>query len=259
VARLLPLAALAMVAALSFTTGAAVSYAVLSDQETVPATISTAASFPSTISFVKLVGTRTCASTSSAITVPAAGVAAGNTVVIRVTLRNPSSGTISATDSRGNTYTVDANVANGTSMRTTLVSAYIGTALASGDTITVSHPSSGSSAAVAGEYSGIVATGRVDVTGTATGNSATPSASVTTTAGNRLIVGLVGSANHRTWTEASGWTGLTHVQASCGGSPGNSDNHAAYRIESSAATYTYNPVRSQSDVWAEVVVAYKGS
>jgi hypothetical protein len=75
--------------------------------------------------------------------VPAAGIAMGNRIILTFGL-NPSSGTISSSDSRTNSYTVDRSVTNGsgtTGVRTVIISAYVGTALTSGDTITCTHPS----------------------------------------------------------------------------------------------------------------------
>ena len=66
------------------------------------------------IAFVKTIGTTstTTTGTSTVITVPAAGVAAGNRVIVALGM-NPASGTVACSDTRGNSYALDRNVANG--------------------------------------------------------------------------------------------------------------------------------------------------
>ncbi|HYY05196.1 MAG TPA: hypothetical protein VE997_01365, partial [Candidatus Limnocylindria bacterium] len=96
------------------------------------------------IAFVKNIGTNQSqtSGTSIAVSVPAAGVAAGNTVIVTFAM-DPVSGSVTCADTKGNTYTLDADVMNGTSgsgngVRTVVFSAPVTTALVSGNTITVS-------------------------------------------------------------------------------------------------------------------------
>jgi Big-like domain-containing protein len=205
------------------------------------------------------VGQATCGSTSNAVTVPAAGVAAGNTVIVRATIRGSGAGAVSATDTRGNTYTNDKDVTGSNSMRVVVLSAHVGTALQSGDVITVTHPSGSATAVVASAYSGIASSSRVDTTGSGGANSNSPSASVTTTNADDLIYGAVGNQNSRTVTEPASWNTDSHVTSDCGGAPGNSTNNGAYRVVSSTGSYTYNPTLSNSEHWGEAVVAYKSA
>jgi hypothetical protein len=116
------------------------------------------------IAFVKNVGTNgtTTTGTTLAVTVPAGGVAVNDTVVISFAM-DPTSGTVSAADARGNTYTADANFQQGTSgsgtgVRQVLLSARLGTALVAGDSITVTHPSVAARAMSVSEFSGLAAT-----------------------------------------------------------------------------------------------------
>jgi hypothetical protein len=185
-------------------------------------------------------------------------VAAGNTVIIRLGLRGGTSGAVSATDSRGNTYTTDRDSV-GSNTRTVIFSAYVSTALTSGNTITVTHPSAVAGVA-ASEFSGIASSGRVDSSGAASGNSNSPSATVTTTAANDLLYGAFANQNQRTATEAAGWTTDTHQMPDCGSGSGNkSTAHGAYRSASTTGSYTYNPTLSNSEHWTTAVVAYKPS
>lgn len=219
-------------------------------------TFSAAASFGP--EFVKQLGTNTCQDWSSTVDVPAGGVAPGNTVVVSLVLRGGAAGGVSASDRRGNSYSRDADVTN-SSVRVVTLSSRVATALAAGDTITVSHPFANTSQGVAAvEFSGVLAGARVDQTAEETGNNNSPSASLTTTNDRGVLVGAVGLQNNRNMTEASGWTSLEHVGASCGGAPGRSTLHTAYRIVSSSGSYAYSPTISNSERWAEALVAYKG-
>jgi hypothetical protein len=212
------------------------------------------------IAFVKNVGSAACGSTTNVITVPAAGVAAGNTLIVRVTVRDatPGAGAVSVSDTRGNTYTVDQDVTNG-NVRLVILSANVATALTSGNTITVTYPPVNPSASgiVVTEFSGIAATNRVDITASATGSNTTPSVNATTLTANTLVYGAIVTLNNPGVTEASGWTLDTNLSTGCGGSGGNSINHGAYKIVSVTGSHTYNPTLSTGNAWVDEIVAYK--
>src|SRR5262245_27543159 len=129
------------------------------------------------ITFVKQVGANDSKATGTtiAVTVPAAGVATGNRLLVTFAM-DPASGPISCGDTRGNVYAVDADVTNGsgtTGVRAVVLSAPVVTALAAGDLITITHPSVEARAMSVSEFSGL---GARDRSATATGNSKTPSA-----------------------------------------------------------------------------------
>ena len=94
------------------------------------------------ISFVQSLGTQSVASagTTTPVTVPAGGVAAGNSVVLTLAMGD-ASGAVTATDTAGNVYAVDADVTNALSVRTVVLPAHNVNALTAGNTITVTHPS----------------------------------------------------------------------------------------------------------------------
>jgi hypothetical protein len=207
------------------------------------------------IAFVKNVGQASCSGTTSmTVTVPTGGVVAGDTLVVRLMLRGTTSAAVTASDSRGNTYTVDKDQLN-SDQRIVVFSANVATSLAAGDTITVTYPSANSQGVVVDEFSGVAASERVDATGSASGNSTTPSASVTTTNASDLLIGAVSIANTQTVTQPAAWTGLTTQSLSCG----NSTNIGAYKPVSATGTYTYNPTVSNGSRWAAGVVAYKAA
>src|SRR5438094_6230314 len=77
---------------------------------------------PSAIGFVQDFGTsnKTANSTSLAVTVPAAGIDAGHAIIIAFEMQGVT-GTVSATDSAGNTYHDDADVTNSSNDRTVIL------------------------------------------------------------------------------------------------------------------------------------------
>jgi hypothetical protein len=201
--------------------------------------------------FVKNVGQSSCGTGSAAVTVPAAGVAAGNTLVLRVALRGTVAGPITASDSRGNTYALDADRLGG-AQRVAVLRARVTTALTAGNTINVTFPASASSGLVADEYTRL-ANSPLDVSATAAGTGATPSVSVTTTAASTLLVGAVSSAAQLSSSNPSGWTASTNQSLSCG--PLSNTGHR--RLPATTGLYAYNPTLSGSVVWAAALVAYR--
>lgn len=154
------------------------------------------------IKFIQTVGTftsTTAAQTQSAVTVPASGVAAGGSIIL--TMGMPSSalvGAISATDSAGNVYAVDADVTNPSQVRIAVLSSHKVNPLGPGDTITVTHPSTNRRNLVVAEFSGIAAN-PVDQTATSTGtmnnvNPPTSGTTATTTQADQLLIGAFGVA-----------------------------------------------------------------
>jgi Tfp pilus assembly protein PilV len=205
-------------------------------------------------SYVGNIGSATaCGTDRATITVPSGGVSAGNRVVIRLYQRGGStSGTVSAFDSKGNSYAVDANYLTSTA----ILSANVSNALVAGDTIQVNFPTADAAGVVADAYSNIATTSAVDANASATGSSG-PSVSVATTNASDLIVGAVGSANNRTVTQPANWTGLVSAFPDCGGASKKGTITGAYRTPGATGSFTYNPVLGGSGTWSAAAVAYK--
>jgi hypothetical protein len=204
--------------------------------------------------FVRNVGSASCGGLSLTVTVPAAGVEVGDTLILRLALGVASPGSVAASDSKGNTYTVDEDVLNLT-QRAVVLRARVTAALTSGNTITVTFPAASSTGLVVDEFSGIAAASPVDVSGAGTGNSTAPSASVATTNARDLLIGAVSFGTTATATQPSGWTALTAQTPSC--LAFNEANVGGHRVVASTGSYAYNPTMSTSSVWAAAVVAYK--
>src|SRR5205823_12437164 len=106
-------------------------------------------------------------------------------------------GTYSATDSAGNSYSVNASGARAGTVRTVVLSAHNATALASASTITVTFPSTSNRRAVtADEFSGLAKSGTFDQSHTGDGSSTTPDSGFTRTTAQavELLLGAVGGA-----------------------------------------------------------------
>jgi hypothetical protein len=152
------------------------------------------------IDFEGTLGSVTCGGSSSVVTVPAGGVPVGRTLVVRVGFRG-TGGTVSVTDSGGNTYTTDLDhSANG--QRSVILSAEITTALSAGDTITVTHPDENAEAVSVHRFVGLAGSGRVVETNTADGTGGSPSVSVTT--GGRRLVIAAAAQQHRVGVDPGG-------------------------------------------------------
>lgn len=217
------------------------------------------------ISFIKNIGTVTSTSTgtTTAITVPVSGVAAGNRVFVLLGM-NPSTGTVTCNDSGGNSYAVDRDVANGSGtsgVRTVILSAQVATALVSGNTITCTHPSVTARALSANEFSGLATTAAVDKIASATGNNAAPSsgATSTTTQASELLIGAIGveGPTTETFTAAANYTAIGRAGTSGGTSANNITMNPEYRIVSAAGAYSASGTLSASRKWATAIVTYK--
>ena len=139
------------------------------------------------------------ASGTTLATTTTSGVAVNQAVIVSIAM-DPSTATVSVSDTGGNTYTSDKDVTNGTGargVRTLVFSARITTALASGATITVTF----SSAVVGKAFSaysvgGLAVASMRDQTAASSPGpaSTTPSsgATPTTTQANELVFGAIG-------------------------------------------------------------------
>ena len=167
------------------------------------------------IAFVKNIGTNASATTDTtiAVTVPAAGVATGDSVILTLAMADASGG-VTATDSKGNTYSLAADITP-SNVRTVILAAHNVTALVSGDTITVTHPSASVRALSANEFSGLSPTSALDQTQSATGSSTAPSSGATaaTTEAAELLLGAmgVGGTISDTFTPGPSYTALTRA------------------------------------------------
>ena len=202
-----------------------------------------------------MIASGSCGGTSTVMSVTATAATAGRTVIIRVAVRDtPAAATFSASDSRGNTYTVDVVASDGVRTRVAIISSNITTSLLIGDSIVVTHPSNQASTARADVYSGIASSGRVVTTGTAAGNSAGASVTVNTAVPDTAVVGIVATRNASTITQPAPWLALENGNVSCASNMGRA---AAWRSVHTASAVTYNPSFATSERWSAAVVVYR--
>jgi len=220
------------------------------------------------IAFVKNVGTagNTTTGTTIAVTVPAAGVAANNTIIVTFTM-DPAAGTVSVADTRGNAYTSNADITNGSGtsgVRTVILSARVTTALTSGNTITVTFPSVAAKAVSVNEFSGIAAGNVLDRTSTATGTSTAPTSNATaaTQQADELLIGAIGAetSTTETFTVGASYTALTRIAS---GTNGNIANHVTinpeFRIVAATGAYTATGTLGASRLWADAIATYRAA
>src|SRR5262245_9625695 len=153
--------------------------------------------------------------TSTTLAFPAANTA-GNWLAVAVRAGLPNE-IFTVTDSRGNTFR-NAVQFTETGDNTSLAIFYAENVAGGANTVTVSDSLAATTLRLAlFEYSGVAGTNSLDGTSTAQGTSSAPaSGPVPTTTSGDLVLGLVTTANVRTFTPGSGFTGEEVVPAGSG-------------------------------------------
>jgi hypothetical protein len=195
----------------------------------------------------------TSSSTSINVTVPTGGVATGNTVIVTFAMSSVT-GTVTVSDTKGNSYTSDADVNYSGYLRTLVFSAPITNALVSGNMITVTYPTATLKAVSICYVSNLISASRVDKTATKTGSSTSPSsnATATTTQASEFIIGAIGYNNNSTFTAGGSFTALTKSSASS-----SLTIQPEYQIVNSTGAYTASGSIATSGRWAAAIVTYK--
>ncbi len=215
------------------------------------------------IASVAAIGTNTskAADTSLAITVGAAGVAAGNSVIVAFAM-DSATGTVSVADTQGNAYNLDADVNFTANVRTLIFSAHNITALVNTNTITVTYPSVTAKAVSAASFSGLALISTKDTSATATGSSTAPSAGPTaaTEIANELVIGAIGVEGDTgdTFTVGTGYsnTNFTRAGTTGAGFASNITINPEYKTVSATGTQTAGATSTNRD-WATAVVTYR--
>ncbi len=190
-------------------------------------------------------------------------VSAGHTIIVRV-LTDYSASAPTIADSKGNTYTRDRTAPNsGTTIRASIFSSPITTALEAGDTITITTANVAAKVAIADEFSGLLSSSYVDKQNGTSGSSTTPGTtiSITTSQANELVLGFLASEGplDDTYTEdALGqFSSLTRE-----GTEGSTDDtnltiSGGYKSVSVIGTYQYKPTIDPSRNWISFILSYK--
>jgi adhesin/invasin len=204
--------------------------------------------------------TSTSSGTTLPITVPAAGVPAGNTIIVTVSYESSNPGTISVGDNGGNIYTQDQNLVDTSRSPDVGVATYsapVTTALVSGNKITVTFGRSVTTKDASAFYvSGLVAASPADQTTAATsGNSIGASASsgnVTITQGPELLVGAIAIAGPPGSPTVGG--GYSQIGSFLGGGVGLLTE---VQTVSANGTYSATATWSGNEQWAASIVTYQ--
>jgi hypothetical protein len=176
-------------------------------------------------------------------------VTAAHSIVVAVSV-GTFAGSIGCSDSKGNVYSVDADI-NGPG-RLFVCSAHRVVALTSADRITATYPGfSGTTVASASEFSGVTA---VSERRSMSGSGVSPSAAVTTSAGG-LIVGAVAYAATPTFAPGCSMTAIGPVSAGTGS--GMKVLVPLYRIATVGGTYAACGTLSTSRPWLAVVASHR--
>jgi len=219
------------------------------------------------IAFVKTIGTTALSSKSSstAIAVPAAGVAAGNSIILSLAL-NPSTGAVSCGDTRGNGYTANLDVSNGSGnsgVRIVVLSAHNVNALSSGQTISCAHPSVAARALAANEFFGLAATSTLDAVASSTGNSKSPSSGNTssTIQASELLIGAIGVEGpaSETFTAGASYTTIGRAGTSGGNAANNITINPSYRGVNATGGYAATGTLSSTRRWAASIATFKAA
>jgi hypothetical protein len=213
----------------------------------------------------RIAGANTKASGATlALTVPGGGVAAGSSVIVLAYWRNAPA-TLTVTDTQGNTYTKDDNLADDTSSMGLLVyRADNITALVSGNTITLDsgQGTDTTKLAIALEVTGLQA---LDKLAHASGTSTTPDSgsTATTTVPDSLAVGVIAASSGTdvstvTLTSGESWTTVA-VEGTTGGGT-NGQLNPGHKVLSSTGAYKVSGDISPSSVrWVASILVYAGT
>ena len=212
-------------------------------------------------------GSHSAAGTIASLAVPVTvAVPLDNTVIVTAVMSTTAANTITVTDSVGNTYTKNADVADSGPTRTVVFSAPVTAALSTSNSVTLHFSTSFRYVFVSNfQVSGlVVAVSAVDQSATNSNTSGSVSASVgptpTTTQANELLIGALGlninSGNVPTFTAGAGYTALTQDVVS-----GDWGIYPEYQIVNATGAYSATgswPSGSAID-WAADIVTFKGA
>ena len=222
---------------------------------------------PSAITFVKNIGTAAqflVGQTSLSVPVPTSGVAAGHDVFVEFAT-DLDAGTITVTDSAGNVYSKDVDVASTSGLvRRTIIFSSLGVRpLPGGDAVTVAFSTGLTATAMSVfEFAGVSGIGGLDQTSTNTNGLLPDSAPSSGTApatrqANELLLGGFGvlQALSVGFTPGPGYTALARAGTSLG--VGDITVDPEYEIVSATGTYQASGTIGLVGLWAGALATYK--
>lgn len=194
-----------------------------------------------------------------------ANVPAGSSVVIAFAM-NPVAGAVSAIDTSGNTYVVEADVTNGsgtTGVRTVILAAHGVMGLtAGGSSIAILHPAVGAKAARVISITGL-AMSPLDrmSTGTGTGTGASSGTTGSTMQAQEVLFGAIGVEGPvgDGFTPGTGYTAIGRIGTTGGGATTNITISPEYQFVNATGAFQADGTLSPSRRWAAAITTYKVS
>lgn len=225
--------------------------------------------FGASASYAGLRGTvnSSTASATQIITLTS-GLAQNSRAIVIAGGRNSGATLLSASDNRGNTWTVDAQsqfaLANGT---LAIASGHVATALQAGDTVSLTWSAAvgPSNEASVHELSGILASTAVDKTATANSTSTSATLSVgptadTTQPQEMVVAAFQSGGGISSWTPGNGYTALGGgILQTSGATSGDRSLMGCYLPVSFAGAQTAKGNISPSSSYNAVLATYKSS
>lgn len=200
----------------------------------------------------KTTGTTIAITTTKAVT-------AGQSIVVALAM-DPAAGTVSATDSAGNTYVVADQATNGSGTsgaRIVMLAAHNAAAMAAGSTITVTHPSCAARAVAACTlaFDGV---GTKVTSANATGTGTAPAVTVKSPVLQPMVIAAVAIEGpfSDTYTEDAGFVAMTGTGNDAGGATTNITLRWCRRSPMDATEHIHNPTMGTSRLWATASVVF---
>jgi hypothetical protein len=199
-------------------------------------------------------------STMTALTVPASGVTAGDSIIVTFAM-DPTDGAVSCSDSRDNVYSVDVDTNVGLDrrgVRAIVCAAHGVNGLTPGDQIVVHHPLTRSKALSANEFRNVHA---FDQAAEGWDNNKFPFSGLTstTTAKDELLVSAIGveAPDSLVLTQGSNIIPLPASRNPSSGGMKHVSMFPGYRLVDAMGSYATSATLSSGNRWTAAIATYK--
>ena len=222
------------------------------------------------LSFLGGIGSASSKTTGTSLVITTnTAVAAGDDIVVAFATYGDPDYTISVSDSAGNTYEEAAQSVCYTHGRTYIFAAYNANPLPAGGTITISHTSVSTRAAVASAFSGLVDVSPLDQSmgnpaagaeEEASGTTPSVGPTGTTAEANELLIGAIGTEGPI--NDAAGTWDNSFLDGPRAGTSGGDDDSnwtiaMGYRFVSSTGEYTAQKSGITDRYWAAAIATFR--
>jgi hypothetical protein len=224
-----------------------------------------------TISYIGDIGSNTVkdSGVTDVVITTTAAVASGDAIIVAYATDPSEDMDVTVSDSVGNQYQQAGMAVSMGDLRTYVFAAYNVAALPSGGTITVhqvvvyTSATPAARAAVASVFRGLAPVGALEQTCNGDGSGTSPSSgAATTVAANQLLIGAVGTdgpSGDTAGTWQNSFTALQRAGTTGGTADTNITVSMAYRIVTTAGSYTAAKTGITSSNWAAVISTFKST